>query len=428
MPKRRWTYALSLLALTAVLLTACAPAQSPAPAATEPPPSADPTTPAAQASTPQAIASEGDPVRSGNSCEEPFDGQQVQFSTLFWDRTDFCLHSVDYSEFLSGGPPPDGIPAIDEPLFESVAQADEWLGDTWPVMYFELSGDARAYPLAILIWHEIVNDVVAGQPVTLTFCPLCNATIAFNRQLPDGRVLDFGTTGNLRNSDLVMYDRQTQSWWQQFTGTAVVGTMTGTQLEFLPSQIISWSDFKERSGGGKVLSRETGYVRQYGVNPYTGYDSPDNSRPFLFTAIPDERLQAMERVAAIKIDDSAVAYPFKALSDNPVINDEVAGQPIVVFWKFGTGSALDARSFENGRDIGSTGVYSRQVGDQVLTFELNPAGGFSDRETASTWNIFGEAVEGPLAGTRLQPIVSGEHFWFAWAAFEPDTAVWAPAD
>jgi hypothetical protein len=214
------------------------------------------------------------------------------------------MHSVSYIEFLSGGPPPDGIPAIDDPVFESVESADAWLEEEWPVMFFERNGETRAYPLVILIWHEIVNDKVGGESVSLTFCPLCNATIAFRRTLADGRVLDFGTTGNLRNSDLVMYDRQTFSWWQQFTGEAIVGELTGTRLEVLPSQIIAWSDFKEAHPDGGVLSRETGHARSYGRNPYVGYDSISSS-PFTLSPVVqaeiDDRLVRKERVVAVEI-------------------------------------------------------------------------------------------------------------------------------
>ena len=158
-----------------------------------------------------------------NLDDDPFEGVDLRFSLRYWPDTDFSNRSIDLGEISSGGPPPDGIPAIDSPVFESVAEANTWLGPDWPIMFFENNGVARAYPLAILIHHEIVNDVVGDLPVSLTFCPLCNSTIAFDRRLSDGTVLDFGTTGNLRNSDLVMYDRQTRSWWQQFTGEAIVG-------------------------------------------------------------------------------------------------------------------------------------------------------------------------------------------------------------
>jgi hypothetical protein len=352
--------------------------------------------------------------------DDPFAGVDVRFNLRYWPDTDFSRRSVDLGEIRSGGPPPDGIPAIDNPVFESVEAANQWLGPDWPVMFIELNGDARAYPLAILIHHEIVNDEVGGQPVALTFCPLCNSTIAFDRRLDSGALLDFGTTGNLRNSDLVMYDRQTRSWWQQFTGEAIVGELTGTTLKLLPSQIIGWSEFMDRHPEGKVLSRETGHFRNYGRNPYAGYDSI-GSDPFLFEGDADGRLPAVERVVAIEVEGSDVAYPFSALSELQVINDTVGETPLAVFWISGTRSTFGASS----QDTGSTAVYLRELDGQLLDFELSEAG-FRDTQTGSLWNIFGEAVEGPLQGAQLEQVISAEHFWFAWSVFKPDTIVWGP--
>jgi hypothetical protein len=345
----------------------------------------------------------------------------IRFNPNLWPETDFTKHSVDYSEFLSGGPPPDGIPAIDDPVFESVEQADVWLEDDWPVMFFVHADDARAYPLAILIWHEIVNDVVGGKEVAVTFCPLCNSTIAFERTLADGTLLDFGTSGNLRNSDLVMYDRQTKSWWQQFTGEAIVGELTGTNLVMLPSQLIAWSDFKANHPEGEVLSRDTGYSRSYGHNPYGGYDSVLNDSPFLFDGTVDGRLPAVERVVAVQIGDQFVAYPFSSLSELLVVNDDVAGENVVVFWKSGTRTTFG----NSGADTGSTAVFRREVDGQILTFE--PEGeNFEDVETGTRWNLFGQGIEGPHAGTQLEQVVSAEHFWFSWAVFRPETIIWIP--
>jgi hypothetical protein len=356
-----------------------------------------------------------------NGSENPFEGISLGFNPNFWPDTDFTKHSVDYSEFFSGGPPPDGIPAIDNPIFEDVETADRWLGDDWPIMFFELNGDARAYPLAILIFHEIVNDVVSDVPVALTFCPLCNSTIAFDSTLEDGSVLDFGTTGNLRNSDLVMYDRQTNSWWQQFTGEGIVGELTGTQLELLPSQIIAWSDFKVNHRDGQVLSRETGSNRPYGNNPYGGYDSIE-SNPFFPITGNDSRLLPKDRVVALEIDDLDVAYPFSVLSEIGVINDIVSEQPLVVFWEEGTQTIFG----NSGADTGSSSAFLRTVDGVELNF-VEVDGGFQDVETGSLWNIFGEAIEGDLEGSKLEQLVSAEHFWFAWSTFKPDTMVWAPA-
>jgi hypothetical protein len=150
-----------------------------------------------------------------------------------WSKTDFSKSRIGWQEILSGGPPKDGIPSIDKPAFKPAAE-DRELAATDPVIGLDIKGDARAYPLRVLIWHEIVNDVVGGMPITVTYCPLCNSAVVFDRRVPP-HVLDFGTTGKLRNSDLVMYDRQTESWWQQFTGEAIVGTLAGTELKLIPA-------------------------------------------------------------------------------------------------------------------------------------------------------------------------------------------------
>jgi hypothetical protein len=337
-------------------------------------------------------------------------------------RTDFSRRTVPLEEIASGGPPKDGIPAIDDPSFETVRQAGGWLDDREPVIVVEHDGDARAYPYQVLIWHEIVNDVVGGRPLVVTFCPLCNTALVFEREHGE-RVLDFGTTGRLRHSDLVMYDRQTETWWQQATGEGIIGELSGQELRPYPAQTLRWADFEEAYPEGRVLSRETGYDRPYGRNPYQGYDqSPGPIRSF-FTREADRRLPAMERVAAVQVGDQSVAYPFSALRELRVVNDEVDDEPLVVFWAPGTASALDRGNIAEGRDIGSSGVFDPTVGDRVLTFNRTGEDGFRDRETGSIWNLMGWAVSGPLAGTRLNPVPHGDYFWFAWAAFRPETDI-----
>ena len=341
-------------------------------------------------------------------------------STRGWE-TDFSRHTVPFSEIRSGGPPRDGIPPLDDPKFTTPGDADRWLEGQEPVIAFELNGDARAYPLQILTWHEIVNDVVGGVPVTVTFCPLCNSAIVFDREL-DGVIYDFGTSGNLRNSDLVMWDRQTESWWQQFTGEGIVGTLAGKRLTFLASSIVSWSDFKAANPEGTVLSRDTGFARRYGVNPYAGYDRVDNP-PFLFDGDLDGRLLPKERVAALTIGDVAAAFPFSILEKERVVSYPVNGQDLVVLFKPGTVSALDQRSIEESRDVGATGVFDLNLDGRTLTFRAD-GDAFIDNETGSVWNILGEAIEGPLSGSKLTPIVHGNHFWFSWGAFQPDTKIY----
>jgi Protein of unknown function (DUF3179) len=219
----------------------------------------------------------------------------LPFSPSGW-KTDFTEHSVPLEEFTSGGPGKDGIPAIDHPRFTSVAYANRFYNDAEAIAVLELGGEVKAYPIAILVWHEIVNDELAGQPVALTYCPLCNSMVGFSREV-GGRVLDFGTTGNLRNSDLVMYDRQTESWWQQITADAVVGKLTGTKLHLLSTQTLSWGQVKRLYPDAKVLSRRTGYSRPYGENPYLGYEDNPNDEPFLFEGRLDRSLPPVERVA-----------------------------------------------------------------------------------------------------------------------------------
>ena len=339
-------------------------------------------------------------------------------------KTDFSLHTVPYDEILSGGSPRDGIPPIDDPKFTTFEDADRWLGNQEPVITFELNDDARAYPLQILTWYEIVNDVVGGAPVAVTFCPLCNAAIVFDRIL-EGVIYDFGTSGKLRKSDLVMWDRQTESWWQQFTGERIVGKLAGKKLTFLQSQIVSWEDFKAANPEGKVLSRDTGFSRPYGHNPYAGYDRADNP-PFLFDGLVDGRLLPKERVALVTVGDETAAFPFSILKVERAINYTVDGQDLVVFFKPGTVSALDRRSIEDSRDVGATGVFNPNLDGRKLTFR--PDGEvIVDNETGSVWNILGKAIEGPLPGKELAPVLHDNNFWFAVAAFKPDTKIYQGA-
>jgi hypothetical protein len=337
-------------------------------------------------------------------------------------KTDFSRHTAPYSEIFSGGPPKDGIPAIDAPQFISVAEADAWLEPQEPIILLELDGEARAYPIQVLMWHEIANDTVGGTPVAVTFCPLCNTAIAFDRRVA-GQVLDFGTTGRLRYSNLIMYDRQTETWWQQANGRAIAGQYAGIQLTFVSVAIIAWEEFVNAYPNGQVLSRETGFNRNYGQNPYAGYDDV-NRPPFLYDgpATP-EILPATARVLTIDLNGEAVAYPYEVLATAGAINDTVGTQPIVVLWKAGTASALDAASVSGGRDVGAAAAYSRIVDGQTLTFERDGEH-LIDGETRSRWNVLGQALEGPLAGKQLTQVVAVNHFWFSWAAFKPETRVY----
>ena len=361
-------------------------------------------------------ASTSDRARRGGAP----DRDRLAVSTAGW-RTDFARHSVPLDELASGGPGRDGIPPIDRPRFVGVEQAARYLDAQEPVLAVEISGRARAYPQQILIWHEIVNDTLAGRPVAVTYCPLCNSSLVFDRRV-SGRTLTFGTTGNLRHSDLVMWDRQTESWWQQLTGEAVVGRLTGTRLIALPSQTLSFADFRARYPDGEVLSRDTGFERPYGHNPYVGYDQPDE-QPFLLDRRADDRLPPKERVLSLIRGRRAVVVPFSRLQREPVMMLDQGGTPVVVLYRRGVKSSLDADAIADSREVGTATAFDRRVGGRTLTFQSAANGGFRDRETGSSWDITGVAHSGPLAGRRLTPVRHDVQFWFAVAAFLPDARI-----
>lgn len=373
-------------------------------------------------------ASEDENQRNGVTILTEDDrSERLRSLTRAWN-TNFNLHSVPYDEILSGGPPRDGIRSIDDPKLISNEEAAEWLADNEPVIALEINGDARAYPLQIITWHEIVNDEVGGVPAVVTFCPLCNSALAFDRRL-NGEVFEFGVSGLLRNSDLIMYDRTTETLWQQFTGEAIVGDLTGERLTFLPTSIVSFADFREAHPDGQILSRDTGLRASYGTNPYAGYDtyqhvlSSGGNLP-LFQGEVDGRLEPADRVVTVSLDEAGIdiAYPVATIEELRVVNDMRGDQDLVVFFTPGTASALGARVIAEAEDVGATGVFDPNLDGQKLTFSFDGQN-IVDDQTGSSWNILGQAVEGPLAGQELEPIIHGDHFWFSWAAFKPDTII-----
>ena len=346
----------------------------------------------------------------------PFDNPTVleNWQTV-WELTDICLSQAGiFEEVMSGGVGRDGIPPLDNPLMHDQATADQWLLPRSPVIAVEIDGNARAYPLAILISHEIVNDVIGETPIAVTFCPLCNSAIVFDRRI-DGDTLRMGVSGLLRNSDLIMWDDRTQSWWQQFTGEGIVGTYTGRLLDIVPSQVVGYGAFKEQYPDGEVLST---HGQTYGTNPYANYDS--SPQPFLFQGTIDTRLFATSRVLGVHHNDVSVAYSFETLAEDYIINDTVGGTDVVAFWQPGSVSALDNGFIDASKDVAMAGLFERNFDGQVLTFSLN-GDAIVDDQTGSTWNIFGTATSGELAGAELQQLNAFPHFWFAWAAFYPDT-------
>jgi hypothetical protein len=336
-------------------------------------------------------------------------------------KTNFNKRTIELDELMLGGPPKDGIPAIFKPFFESQQEASGWLKDNEPVISLDLNGEAKAYPLSILIWHEIANDEIGGVPVAVSFCPLCYSALVHDRRI-NGVIPYFGVSGLLRNSDMVMYDNVTESFWQQFTGEAIVGVMAGQTLKMIPSQIISFKQFKDAFPGGTVLSKNTGYSRNYGKNPYAGYDDI-NTTPFLFKGEHDDRLPPNEKVVAVKDGDMNIAYPYSITFKEHVINDVVENKPIVIFHSEGAASALDDNIISDSKDVGSTGVFSALLDNQKLTFKYDD-GDFIDNETGTRWDITGKGLAGKLSGRRLKKIKHGDYFAFAWFAFRPNTKVY----
>lgn len=277
---------------------------------------------------------------------------QAFANTDRWQRegwaTDFTQTTVDLGEIMDGGPRRDGIPPIDNPSFVPVSEI-EHLGPLDPVMSFTHNGETRAYPLRVMTFHEIVNDEVGGHPVSVTYCPLCNAAIVFDRNV-DGEILDFGTTGKLRRSDLVMYDRQTDSWWQQFSGESITGSYAGTELTMLPSQLISWERFSEANPDAMVLEDPQNFRRPYGMNPYRGYDTL--AQPFLYDGPFPDGIAPLQRVVMVRHGETEFAVSTAKLAeDGSYVQDGIE-----VSFSAGQASALDSEIIAEGRDVGNITV------------------------------------------------------------------------
>ena len=356
------------------------------------------------------------------------DFERPEYFGLDWG-TEWGLRIVDLDD-LSQGAGRDAIPAISGPLYWSLEEASAVYTDNVPLVQVNVDGDVRGFPLEILTWHEIVNDTIGGVPVAVTFCPLCNTAIAFESQVGD-EVLKFGVSGLLRNSDLVMYDRNTESLWQQSSGRAIVGTMVGARLTYVPASVVTVGQLRSAYPDALVMSRDTGWNRPYGQNPYQGYDNPDHGGPYGFffdRDTIDERLPPAERVVSIEgPSGAAIAYAWSTLEQDRVVHDSFDGIDLVVFWTPGALSILDSGMIRDAREVGTTAVFETTLEGQALTFLVNPADDsgqtFVDEQTGTVWDIFGRGVAGELAGSQLTRVIHSDHFWFAWQAFHPDTEV-----
>ena len=316
-------------------------------------------------------------------------------------------HTVPLDQIVSGGPPPDGIPSIDSPKFITANDADKFLGDSDKVVGININGDVRAYPLQILVWHEIVNDKVGGTPVAVTYCPLCFTNQVFNRTV-NNAILQFGTSGRLYNSNLVMYDRASKSLWSQALGEGIVGNYAGIKLQKLPFDVAYWKDWKQLYPQSKVLSKDTGSPRPYGADPYADYyNSPDILFPISNT---DNRLGLKEIVVGLQNDGLNKAYKMKDIENLKVINDQLDNKSVILLSLY----PLMARAFNS------------SVDGQTLTFQYNFTNNkFTDKQTGSQWDFEGMSINGPLKGKQLLRLPFDEGYWFEWSAFYPDTKIYS---
>ena len=276
---------------------------------------------------------------------------------------------VDPDKIVSGGPRKDGIPSIDDPEFVSVKEADAWIKDNELVMAIIYKGVKRAYPFQIMVWHEIVNDTIAGDPILITYCPLCGSAIAYERTI-DGEEVEFGTSGKLYNSNLVIYDRKTDSYWTQIGGQAIIGELTGKTLTHVSIDTVFWGEWKKGHPDSEVLSKNTGSSRSYGSDPYGNYY---RDRTIMFPVENrDSRIHPKTVIFGIEVNGSYKAYSRDDLKRLKVIDDTVGASRIRL--------TMD--------NVGVVKIINKDTGKEI---------------------------------------VEERQFWFSWYAFHPETELYQDA-
>ncbi len=331
---------------------------------------------------------------------------EVSVSTTVLPSGERVRYVVPPEDIVSGGPPKDGIPSIDNPIFVSREEAESFMRELDVVIGLYYKGVARAYPHKILVWHEIVNDIIEDTPIAVTYCPLCYTSLAFIRVI-NGEPVEFGTSGLLYNSNLVMYDRKTDTLWSQQLGLGILGPLAGVRLEKIQVDVMKWKLWRELYPDTEVLSTETGYSRPYGSDPYSPYLYYTSDEIWFPVKHRDDRLHPKTVIYGIIVDGKAKAYVADKLLESKVVNDSINGVKVVIF------NPLE----------GLVRAYKQKLGNIVLDFEWHN-GMFIDKQTGSEWNVYGEAVQGPLKGKKLTPIITEISFWFAWVSFYPDTEVY----
>jgi hypothetical protein len=321
--------------------------------------------------------------------------------------TDETLLDEFAKNVRSGGPPKDGIPPIDEPKYVTVQEVKETLDDDDVVFILESSDPVKIYPQYILVYHEIVNEELEGKSISITYCPLTGSVIAYKGDIQTMETT-FGTSGELLNSNLVMYDRVTNSYWPQILGTAINGPSKGEDLETTSIAWTRWGLAKALYPNAMVLSEKTGFLRNYGNDPYGAYTEDDSyyqtGGPFFPVMNIDKRLPSKEVVIGIKTGGALLAVTKSSVADVGVLNLELGENPFV---------AIYDKSLEAVR------VYSRRVNGETLEFSLR--NGVILDDSASFWTAKGQALEGTYKGESLSPVTYFDVMWFAWSAFYPET-------
>lgn len=298
----------------------------------------------------------------------------------------------------------DCIPPIYEPEFVSAAQADDWLAPSDLVIGLDRQGATKAYPIKMLNYHEVVNDRAGEEPILITYCPLCGSAVGFQRTL-DGRTLTFGVSGLLHHSNLVMYDHETESFWDQITGEAIGGPHVADRLQRIPIDVVRWSSWRQAHPDTQVLSKESGNRASYDRYPYGDYRRTD--AVYFGTDVRDDRLEPKTRIIGVSLRGAHLAVPHRAFDARPLMQTTLGETPVAI-----------VRDPASGR----IHAFRRQVEGETLSFRRQDHQ-LIDLETRSEWSFSGEAASGSFKGTRLPTLATTPAFWFAWAAYHPDTDV-----
>ncbi len=346
-----------------------------------------------------SFQSESTEISIVSPVQSPIGFESTQLTLM---ETNGVKHLIPLDKIKGGGPPKDGIPSIDNPIFADI-QDSHFMSDSDIIIGLEINGESKAYPLFILVWHEIVNDKVGETPVSVTYCPLCYTNQVFERII-DGQVVEFGTSGKLYNSNLLMYDRLTESYWSQALGMAVKGELSGYQLNLVPFDVITWGDWKTLHPDTLVMTTDTGHIRSYATDPYGSYYT--EPRIMFPVEYSDDRMHPKEIILGLNQDEIYKAYKQNDIESSIILNDSIGTTPIMLVSLF----SQNSRAFE------------RTLDGQILDF-VYVDNKIIDTQSNSEWNYDGFSISGQHEGQQLKRIPIEPGFWFAWVAFHPETLV-----